>query len=666
MFQAEDLEFLKISSASRPNVDPIEKISDYAASKRILPTGTPFPGLWDNQHTPYLVEPMDNMSPWSPIQHTVVMKGPQLGFTGAAENVVCYWMDESPAPILFMSATDDLLIDWAGKRLEPAIDSCKFRHKIFAQTENTKTRRTGDNSMSKDYSGGFLIMSSSQSAAKMRANSVRILVRDEIDGSPKELRTGEGNWLEVSLARLDAWDVRKKIFDISTPTTFQRSSIFPAYKAGDCRKFLIPCPFCNKKQELVMGTQESTNGLKSDYEAGILKTAYYICDHCHEAFFNSHKSEFLKEGIWTPTTKSSDPLLRSYQISSLYSPVGMLSWLDALKRYEKGMKDPDKAQAATNLVLGMPFKETGSRPNFQKVCENRGDYDEGTVPDGVLFLTIGIDVQVGSKKDVHNPPRLEIEVLGTGAGYRTWSILYRRFEGEVTDPFEGAWEAMNKWALEGGLTFYRDDGMPFDVKLVFADCGIGVSDYLNAVYNFCERWQNTYPSKGFDVVPGSKKGQTKSKAGPNATQRYKATSVKSSNGQIIYQIGTLLYKKRIYNHLKIERQMTGNQKPGFCDFPIGRDDKYFKMLTAEDQLADGSFDAYGRRNEALDCRVYAACAADVYLDALVSEEKEYAKMSGASVVDLMQVNKVWVLKCLEDRILKKNTLQTELPLTNEK
>lgn len=665
MYQAEDIEFLIESSKSRPKISPIEKISDYAAAKRILPPGTPFPGLWKNHHTPYGIEVMDNMSPWSPIQHTVVMKGPQLGFTALAENVVCYWMDESPAPILFMSATDDLLIDWATKRLEPAIDSCDFRHKIFAQTENTKTRRTGDNSMSKDYIGGFLIMSSAQSAAKMRSNSVRILIRDEIDGSPKELRTGEGNWLEVSLARLDGWDIRKKILDISTPTTFQRSSIFPNYKAGDCRKFLVPCPHCKKPQELEMGTSESTSGLKGDYEAGILKTAYYLCDHCHNAFFNHHKSDFLKQGNWVPTTKSSDPLLRSYQIGSLYSPVGMLSWLDALKRYEKGMKDPDKAQAATNLVLGMPFKETGSRPNYQKVCENRGDYEEGVVPDGVLFLTIGIDVQVGSKKDVHNPPRLELEVLGTGAGYRTWSILYRRFEGEVTDPFEGAWEAMNKWALDGGLTFYRDDGMPFDVKLVFIDCGIGVSDYLQAVYNFSERWQNTYPSKGFDIVPG-KKGQSKYKSGPNSTDRYRAASVKSSRGQLIYQIGTLLYKKRVYNHLKIERQMTGNQKPGFCDFPSSRDDKYFKMLTAEDQLSDGSFEAYGRRNESLDCRVYASCAADVYLDALVSEAKDNAKKKGASAVELTQVNKVWVLQHLERRILKKNTVQEELPLTNDK
>jgi len=641
-----DIEFLRQEFLKRPIDPPLEYISSYSEMKRTLPPGTPFPGQWSNQHTPYGIEIMDNMSPWSPIQRTVVMKGPQLGFTALAENILCYWMDESPAPILFMSATDDLLEEWTTKRLEPAIDSCGFRHKIFAQTENTKTRRSGDKTMSKDFIGGFLIMSSAQSAAKMRSNSVRILIRDEVDGAPAELRTGEGNWLEVSLARTDGWDTRKKIFDFSTPTTYQRSTIDPAYKEGDRRRYLIPCPICNKYQTLEMGSQESTFGLKGDYTAGILTAAYYICDHCHEAFFNHHKTEFLLKGRWEPTAISSDPLLRSYQISALYSPVGMLSWKDAVKRFDKGIKDPDKAQTARNLVLGLPFRESGSRPKLDKVLKLRGGYEEGTIPQGVLYLTAMIDVQKGSKTDAANPARIEMEILGNGAGYRTWSILYKRIEGEVTDPFGGAWEDLNDWANEGGLNFRRDDGFEFDVKLIFIDCGLGVHEYLYAVYAFCERWQNTYPSKGFGVIQ-NKKGEKKESQAAGNFRRYRATNVKSSGSQIIYEISTRLYKQRIYNHIQIERQITEQQKAGFCDFPSDRSDNYFKMLTAEEKLSDGSFDDGGRRNEALDCRVGALCAADVYLDALVEEEKLLAKQLGASPVELSAINKKWILAKLE-------------------
>ena len=107
-----DISFLRTQNFKRPVNPPLDKISSYS-EKRVLPTGTPFPGRWDNAHTPYGIEIMDNMSPWSNIRHTAVMKAPQLGFTAIAENVTCYWMDESPADILYISATEQLLMKWA-------------------------------------------------------------------------------------------------------------------------------------------------------------------------------------------------------------------------------------------------------------------------------------------------------------------------------------------------------------------------------------------------------------------------------------------------------------------------------------------------------------------------------------------------------------------------
>ena len=71
------------------------------------------------------------------------------------------------------------------------------------------------------------------------------------------------------------------------------------------------------------------------------------------------------------------------------------------------------------------------------------------------------------------------------------------------------------------------------------------------------------------------------------------------------------------------------------------------MLTAEDRLSDGTFDDGGRRNEPLDLRVMASCAADVYLDALVEDEKQVAKSLGASPVEMTVIDKKWILKKLE-------------------
>jgi len=269
-----DINFLLEEIEKKPVSRPRGLISEYVEGRRIMPPSTPFPGYWRNDRTPYLVEIMDNMSPSCHVQRTGVMKGAQIGATaGAAENVIAYFMDECPAEILYISATEQLLVKWATKRLEHVIDSCGFRDKIYAQTDNKMSRRSGDKILSKEYVGGNLDMASAQSASSLRSDSKRILIRDEIDGAPVQLRTGEGSWIKVSDARTNAWGARKKIMDFSTPTLYGQSLIDDIYQAGDKRKFFIPCPHCGEFITLRFGTERSNYGLKYDAVDG----AYYLC-----------------------------------------------------------------------------------------------------------------------------------------------------------------------------------------------------------------------------------------------------------------------------------------------------------------------------------------------------------------------------------------------------
>ena len=637
---AEDIEFFNEYNELKPTVQAIQKISEYIEGRRILPPNTPFPGFYENARTPYMPEIMDNMSPASPVQHTGLMAAAQIGKTaGSAENAIAYWMDECPAPIMFQSATDDLLEEWVSLRLEPLIDSCGYRHKIVSQVENRKSRRTGDKSTSKEFIGGFLALASAQSPGKQRSKSIRILIRDEIDGAPPQLRTGEGNWLEVSAARTNAWDARKKILDISTPTTFEQSEINRLYEDGDQRRYVVPCPLCKKPQILEFGSEQTQHGLKAETKAGQLVQAYYLCEHCHDAIFNHHKTQMLLGGNWKPTAKSSSPFLRTYQLSSLYSPVGMFSWTDLWRKYKKALRTPDGMRSFVNLYLGLPFKESGSRPDIGKVIELRGGYRQGRVPDGVLYLTAGIDVQAGSDGSEENPARLEMEVCGHGPGYRTWSIFYGRFEGAVDDPYSGAWDKLNKWAEGGGLSFERADGKKFPVMLVFIDSGDG--NLYDVVYRFSQRWKNTFPSKGFTALR-KRKNEVGDVAGPDNFKRYRAKKIDEDT--TLYEISTNYYKTHLYNNLKIPRQDLDPQRPGFCDFPIDYNEKYFRMLTAEEKRRDGSFHCpSGRRNEALDVRVMALCAGDAYLDARVLDFKAVAKANGATAAELQQITHKTVL-----------------------
>lgn len=640
-----DIEFLKSENSKKPVDPPPPLISGYIDGHRVMPPATPFPGFWENERTPYLDEIMDNMSPFSPIITTSAMKGAQLGLTAAAENVIGYWMDANPAEILYVSATDELLEKWATKRLEPLIDSIGMREKIYAQAEvGAKSRRTGDKVYSKHFTGGALDMASAQSASGLRSDSKRILVLDEIDGAPRQLKTGEGDWIKVAKGRTNAWGPRKKILEFSTPTTYDGSLIRDRYEAGDQRKYFVKLPCCGK-----LDTLEFHN-LKHEMRGGILYRVWYECPHCSGKIQNHQKTVMMSAASgakWKPTAKASTRNHRSYHISSLYSPVGMMSWYELYEEYLDCKDDPEKMRSFVNLYLGLPYKETGSRPSLEKVIALRGEYREREVPDGVLYITASVDVQRGSEKDPANPPRLEMEVVGHGAKFRTWSLLYKVFIGDTTtSSFDGAWEDMHQWAENGGLTFERSDGAKFPTSLVFIDSGDGV--YMDIVFAFTRRWDNTYPSKGFSALMKKKK-EKGDEAGPHNFKRYRAARSARQGDTEFYEISTNYYKTNIYNNLKIERQDFDPQRPGFCDFPRERNERYFKMLTAEEKRRDGSFHAGGRRNEALDCRVMNLCAGDVYLDSKVRSMQLAAKANGASDVEIASINHLFVLEVLTRR-----------------
>lgn len=627
-----------------PSELPTLNISDHAEKNRILPPGTPRPGPLELSYTPFLIEPMNNMSPFSSIQETKILKGAQLGFTMMSECVVCYYIGYDPSDQLFMSSTDGSLEKWASKRLEPAISSYGYRSLIKAN-ENNSGKKQGDKQFSKEYLGMRLDMASAQSASGMRSDSKKVLIRDEIDGAPAKLRTGEGNWLDVSFARTNAWGSRRRILDFSTPTTFEESLIWKEFERGDQRKYMLPCPHCQEKQHLEF------KQLVPEREDGFITSVFYACKHCGTAIYNYHKDWMFKEafsgnGGWVPFARPTSKVIRSYHINSLYSPVGMMSWEELYLKYEKAENDPDPdaKRSFVNLYLGLPYKQEGQKPKLSKVIELRGDYKEGIVPDMVLYITIGIDVQRGSKKDSKNPPRLELEVLGHGPGYRTYSILYKRIEGSVDDPYDGAWELLNNWGFESELTFEKRDGRKIPTSMTFIDSGDGT--LTETVYRFCGRWNNTFPIKGFRQA-GVHNGVDKATA--TDYKRYRLSKI--SDDTFLYSISTNYYKKVVYNNLKIKRKDLDIQSPGFCDFPVDRPDNYFKMLTAEEMRIDGNFYCPdGKRNEALDNRVYALCAGDVYINGLVDNFRKKLKERGATDSDLKKITVRYVIEYLKNQM----------------
>lgn len=71
--------------------DSYMSVSDWADEYRVLSSKSASePGRWRTSRTPYLREIMDCLSPKSPIQKVVFMKGAQIGGTECGNNWIGY------------------------------------------------------------------------------------------------------------------------------------------------------------------------------------------------------------------------------------------------------------------------------------------------------------------------------------------------------------------------------------------------------------------------------------------------------------------------------------------------------------------------------------------------------------------------------------------------
>ena len=641
-----DFDILKQNFIDRPFKKGTTPILDYCETT-YLPSGK-FRGVkFSHNRAPYLKEPISFLGPDSDKQEVRCMFPAQTGKSTIAEMVIEYYIVEYPTEILYVSSNETAAMKFMQRRIEPR---CAYKGVEFRSDVDSKSaRRTGDTQYSKSFNGGNLDIASSLSPAQLASESKRLVIGDEIDRWKLSI-SSEGNPLDILYARTQAWGDEKRILLISTPTTEDVSLMNKLYLDGDRRLYYVACPFCNHFQVLDFYEGDS-HGLKWEIKDEKIKksSVVYVCESCKKPIKETLKNKMLNSGEWRKTGESISENIVSYHINGLYSPF--ISWYEMAVDYEKSKNNIIKMQAFENLKMGRPFKRKGTRPKVEFVIENNRHASRRScdVPDGVLYITAGVDVQRGSKTDPNNPPRLEMEVLGIGIGHRTWSIEYRVFEGSIDNPFQGAWEDLFNYMVERDNKYTRADGFQFPVSLMFIDAGDG--EYMDIVYMYSQRWTNAFPSKGFKALTRRKK-EKPDEITESSFIRYRAARM---DGDItLYEISTAYYKTQIYANLKVKRVEGEIQSPGFCDFPADYGENYFEMLTAE-ELTENGYDNKGRRNESLDCRVYALCAADVYLASVVKEWQNWAinerKMSRAAAE--AYYTKTWVLQDMVEKTQKK-------------
>ncbi len=494
------------------------------------------------------------------VESVVIMSAAQVGKTEIINNIIGYFIHQDPSPILLLQPTLQMGEAWSKDRLMPmARDS-----KIFGDLISTDKKRDGGNTiLHKSFPGGHITIAGANSPASLASRPIRIIMMDEVDRYP--LSAGEeGDPVNLARKRTTTfWN--RKIVMVSTPTIKGQSRIAAAYESSDKRQYFVPCPQCGHMQALAW---KAVSWPEKQPEK-----AHYVCAESGCVITDADKPKMLKEGKWIATAPFAGTA--GFHLNELYSP--WVSFAEIASNFLEAKKMPETLKTFTNTALAETWDadqegEGVEQHILQQRCEKYR-----YAPNGVLFLTCGVDVQ---------NDRVEGEIIGWGRQYESWSVDYFVIHGNPALP--EIWNQLQE-KLQTKIT--HESGVKMGVLTTCIDSG---GHYTDEVYKFCTRIRQGL--RVFAVKGASQMGKILVST-PTNNNRFRVK---------LFMVATDTAKELIYSRLKIDKP-----GPGYCHFPAHYDDEYFKQLTSEKFVQ--SFEK-GRtkylwkkmrpRNEALDCRVY--------------------------------------------------------------
>jgi phage terminase large subunit GpA-like protein len=559
-------------------------------------------GKWETR--PYQREILDC---WTDplVWRTSIMKSARVGATTMLNISECYHLHWDPCDSCTVQPTTGYAEKYSRDTFNKIIENVSVIGELFKKS----SYRDGTNSILEKYvNGASLSFLGANSPNGFRGWTYRVARADEVDGYVSSGAGNEGDQIELLLNR--TIDYHNRVFiDASTPTIEGFSRIEASYKQGDQRQRFVPCPHCGHMQ--FFKANAFTPGSKKDepggfwWEPGKPSTVVYICESCDQPILHSQKFDMDRNGEWRPTAPANiapdGREHRSYFIWAALSYQANASWAHIVEAYEKTHESPQQLQVFINTWLGQTFKEdAATRVTAEGLMAKRDTYKLGTVPEGVLLITIGVDMQ---------DDRAEISVWGWGRSQVTagldseaegWLIQH----SVIHQPYNSS-EVYAQIDTFVNTEFELPCGAKIKPEVTAIDSGDG--DHTPYVYDYARqrRLQGVIPIKGMST-------NGKPPIGKGSASEYTMKNRPKKSSVEMFQVGTDVIKTRLMARLRQERA----SGPGALHFPAETTEEYFVQLVSERrhsyvQAGQPKFRWVRRpgvRAETLDCAVYAYAA----------------------------------------------------------
>ena len=515
---------------------PFLTISGHSEKYRVLPKQSSFDaGAWVNR--PYQILVQDAIS--SPeVEEVVLMTSAQSSKTEILLNTAFYYSDVEPSPILIVQPTFDLCGGFSKDRLTPSITESPQYRGIFGDQsvrgESTLLRKQGNN-------GSVISFGSMSSLSSLASKSIRVLLVDELDRCKAHI-TPEGNIWDIMSERTSSFPNRK-ICWVSTPKKIETSHIYSKYLQSDQSILQVRCMHCNGYFDLVWETV--VYDLNPD-DATIIKDSVGIsCRECGGIHSESQKSALVENVRFRVRNPSSK--IRGFNYGVMANDSHTL--FELVEQFESASHDPDKLEAFYTLKMGVPFRQEHIRREAQDYDSRLDDYTHDDLPDDILFITNGIDVQ---------GDRFEITTWGFGFSGRIYHIDY--YVTFADTAIKKEWRVLLEYL----------DGQSYTLE-----CGVRITPHASGL-------DSGYQTKhAYDFAQYGRKHGLKIyalKGGGNVHTPMTPFNNKKVARNKQFNIGTFQLKDMVYKRVAIEEKLND----GFVHFSRNYvDDDFFKQLHSE-------------------------------------------------------------------------------------
>jgi phage terminase large subunit GpA-like protein len=482
-------------------------------------------------------------------------------------NFIGYIASQDPGPILAIQPNQKPMGEAFGKdRIAPMIRDTPVLAERFA---SAKGRDSANTMLRKSFPGGHLTIGGANSPAGLASRPIRYLLNDELD---RWEVTKEGHAKPLAVKRTRTFHNRK-ILNVSSPT-YDNVGIDAEYQSADQQfeRHLV-CPSCGNHQ-----FPRLKHFTWVDKDPG---TVRYTCEHCGEAHGQEREDRIKLGGFWHQV-KDEGWRHKAFWVNQWASPFAR--WEETVAEFLNAGKDPERLKVVVNTAFAEGWEEGGEGLDKESLMLRREHYSIDLLPEGVLILVAGVDVQ---------DDRLEWEVVGYGEGDESWGIERGIIYGSPAEP--DVWRGLDQvWSRR----YKHPLGAILEVASACIDSG---GHFTSHVYDYCEKriHRRIYAVKG---VGGEGKPVV------SAPSNKKHGKIKRAFP--LFTVGDDASKSLVFANLQnIE------PGPGYCHFPMTYGDDFFDQLTAEKMITKMVRGYQTRvwkkvklRNEALDIRKYAIVA----------------------------------------------------------